>query len=74
MYSPRSRGSPSATHRRQDLVNAQTDPDFGLPVSRARHLDAIYPPHDMEYWIRLDHEARTGLIEFRYATLGYPSL
>ncbi len=28
----------------------------------------------MENWIRLDDEARTGLIELRFQTFNYPSL
>ncbi|MET8421042.1 hypothetical protein ACWD7C_34590 [Streptomyces sp. NPDC005134] len=51
-----------------------TDPVFGLPVARARHLDAIYPPEQMENWIRLDDEARTGLIELRFTTCTYEQL
>ncbi|WP_406326601.1 hypothetical protein [Streptomyces sp. NBC_00203] len=61
-------------YRKQELVDALTDPEFGLPVARAHHLDAIYPPHEMENWIRLDDEARTGLIELRFATFNYRSL
>lgn len=51
-----------------------TPSEFGLPVARARHLDAIYPQHEFGNWIRLDDEARTGLIELRLATFNYPSL
>ncbi|MEU4490116.1 hypothetical protein AB0H94_35480 [Streptomyces purpurascens] len=61
-------------YRKQELVDALTDPEFGLLVARAHHLDAIYPPHEMENWIRLDDEARTGLIELRFTTCNYPSL
>ncbi|MFF1545978.1 hypothetical protein [Streptomyces sp. NPDC058291] len=61
-------------YRKQELVDALTDPEFGLPVSRADHLDAIYPPHEMKNWIRLDDEARTGLIELRFTTFDYPTL
>lgn len=58
-------------YRKQELVEALTDPEFGLPVARAHHLDAIYPPHEMENWIRLDDVARTGLIELRFTTFDY---
>ena len=61
-------------YRKQELVDALTDPEFGLPVARAHHLDAIYPPHEMENWIRLDDEARTGLTELRFSTFNYRSL
>ncbi|GAA5705633.1 hypothetical protein AQJ43_36355 [Streptomyces avermitilis] len=61
-------------HRKQHLIEAITDPEFGLPVSRADHLDAIYPPETMENWIRLDDEARTGLIELRFTTCDYEQL
>ncbi|MEU5403914.1 hypothetical protein ABZ348_32055 [Streptomyces sp. NPDC005963] len=64
----------SSPHCRQELVEALTEPEFGLPVSRAHHLDAIYPPHEMENCIQLDDEARTGLIELRFATINHPSL
>ncbi|MCX4799890.1 hypothetical protein OG497_39300 [Streptomyces sp. NBC_01242] len=61
-------------YRKERLVAALTDTEFGLPVAPARHLDAIYPPDGMENWIRLDDEARTGLIELRFQTFNYPSL
>ncbi|MFD3932631.1 hypothetical protein [Streptomyces sp. NPDC058614] len=61
-------------YRKQELVDALTDPEFGLPVAQAHHLDAIYPPHEFGNWIRLDDEARTGLIELRFTTFNYPSL
>lgn len=61
-------------HRKQHLIEAITDPEFGLPVSRAGHLDAIYPPETMENWIRLDDEARTGLIELRFTNCNYEQL
>ncbi|WP_328884651.1 hypothetical protein [Streptomyces sp. NBC_00299] len=61
-------------YRKQELVDALTDSEFGLPVARAHHLDAVYPPREMENWIRLDDEARTGLIELRFSTFNYPSL
>ncbi|CAM5559429.1 hypothetical protein [Streptomyces purpurascens] len=61
-------------YQKQDLVEALTDPEFGLPVARAEHLDAIYPPETMENWIRLDDEARTGLIELRFTTCNYEQL
>ncbi|MGV9419990.1 hypothetical protein ACWDO6_21115 [Streptomyces sp. NPDC003674] len=65
----------SGTRRhRQDLIEAVTDAEFGLPVSRADHLDAIYPPETMENWIRLDDQARTGLIELRFTTCNYEQL
>jgi hypothetical protein len=60
--------------RKQDLLDAVTDAEFGLPVSRASHLDAIYPPETMENWIRLDDEARTGLIELRFTRCDYEQL
>ncbi|MFH8342953.1 hypothetical protein [Streptomyces sp. AM6-12] len=59
---------------KQDLIDAITDAEFGLPVSPARHLDAIYPPESMENWIRLEDEARTGLIELRFTTFTYEQL
>ncbi|MFE4540684.1 hypothetical protein ACFRKB_37400 [Streptomyces scopuliridis] len=61
-------------YRKKELVDALTDPDLGLPVAPARHLDAIYPPHQMENWIRLDDQARTGLIELRFSTCNHGSL
>lgn len=61
-------------YQKQPLIEAMTDPVFGLPVARARHLDAIYPPEQMENWIRLDDEARTGLIELRFTTCTYEQL
>ncbi|TGZ12358.1 hypothetical protein DV517_74530 [Streptomyces sp. S816] len=65
----------SGTRRRKhDLIEALTDAEFGLPVSLAEHLDAIYPPESMENWIRLDDEARTGLIELRFTTCTYEQL
>ncbi|MFG3552344.1 hypothetical protein [Streptomyces sp. NPDC047725] len=61
-------------YQKQALIEAMTDPEFGLPIARASHLDAIYPPETMENWIRLDDEARTGLIELRFATCNYEQL
>ncbi|MFB9457411.1 hypothetical protein [Streptomyces antimycoticus] len=61
-------------YRKQDLIDALTDTEFGLPVAIARHLDRIYPPHTVENWIRLDDQARTGLIELRFSTCNYPEL
>ncbi|GAB2768968.1 hypothetical protein [Streptomyces bullii] len=61
-------------YQKQELVSAVTDPEFGLPVARAGHLDAIYPPETMKNWIRLDDEARTGLIELRFTTCNYEQL
>ncbi|MGV9503614.1 hypothetical protein ACWDQ0_35645 [Streptomyces sp. NPDC003642] len=61
-------------YQRLDLVNALTDPEYGLPVARAAHLDAIYPPETMENCIRLDDEDRTGLIELRFTTFNYRQL
>ncbi|MFF5435506.1 hypothetical protein ACFY5K_36655 [Streptomyces griseofuscus] len=58
----------------QDLVEAVTDAEFGLPVSRADHLDAIYPRETMKNWICLEDEARTGLIELRFTTCNYEQL
>ncbi|MER5200483.1 hypothetical protein ACWD3J_44280 [Streptomyces sp. NPDC002755] len=60
--------------RKQALIEAVTDAEFGLPVTRADHLDAIYPPETMENWIRLDDTARTGLIELRFTTCTYEQL
>ncbi|MDW6066406.1 hypothetical protein SAZ11_62460 [Streptomyces sp. FXJ1.4098] len=60
-------------YRKQELVDALTDAGFGLPVATAHHLDGIYPPHTMENWIRLDDQARTGLIELRFSTFDYPN-
>ncbi|MEV8351070.1 hypothetical protein ACFVTT_25545 [Streptomyces niveus] len=51
-----------------------TNPELGLPVTRAHHLDPIYPPHETKNWIRLDDEGRTGLIELRFTTITYTSL
>ncbi|MGP4048394.1 hypothetical protein [Streptomyces sp. 2A115] len=61
-------------YRKRELVDALTDPQSGLPVARPHHLDAMYPPHEMENWFRLDVEARTGLIELRLITINYPSV
>ncbi|MFD9794252.1 hypothetical protein ACFWXK_25250 [Streptomyces sp. NPDC059070] len=63
-------------YRQEALVAALTDPEFGLPLAPARHLDAIYPPDQMQKrnWIRLDDRARTGLVELRFETFNYPSL
>ncbi|MEU9191445.1 hypothetical protein AB0D14_44655 [Streptomyces sp. NPDC048484] len=65
----------SGIHRpKRNLIEALTDAEFGLPVSRADHLDAFYPPETLENWIRLDDEARTGLIEFRFTACDYEQL
>ncbi|MEU9796394.1 hypothetical protein AB0E27_38550 [Streptomyces sparsogenes] len=61
-------------YRKEELVDALTDAEFGLPVAIARHLDRIYPQHTMENWVRLDDQARTGLIELRFCTFNYPEL
>ncbi|MEV4790141.1 hypothetical protein AB0K53_32700 [Streptomyces tuirus] len=61
-------------YQKQALIEAMTHPEFGLPVSRADHLDAIYPPETLANWIRLDDEARTGLIELRFTTCNYEEL
>ncbi|WP_328374663.1 hypothetical protein OHB13_00355 [Streptomyces sp. NBC_00440] len=61
-------------YRKERLVAALTDPEFGLPVAAARHLDAIYPPGRNESCIRLDDDDRSGLIELRFQTFNYPSL
>ncbi|MFF1847126.1 hypothetical protein ACFVW9_36300 [Streptomyces sp. NPDC058217] len=60
-------------YRKEELVTALCDPDFGLPVSPARHLDTTFPD-ELENCIRLDDEARTGLIELRFQTFNYSSL
>ncbi|MFI0936940.1 hypothetical protein ACH4RG_35215 [Streptomyces sp. NPDC021019] len=60
-------------YRREPLVAALTDPEFGLPVAPARHLDAIYA-EQKDTCIRLDDEIRTGLIELRFQTFNYPEL
>ncbi|WP_331762478.1 hypothetical protein [Streptomyces sp. NBC_01508] len=59
---------------KETLVDALTDSEFGLPVAPARHLDAIYPPDETKNCIRLDDNARTGLVELRFQTFNYPSL
>ncbi|MEV8347104.1 hypothetical protein [Streptomyces niveus] len=64
----------SVHYRQQQLVDALTNPELGLPVTRAHHLDPIYPPHETKNWIRLDDEGRTGLIELRFTTITYTSL
>lgn len=70
----------SLDHRRgvpylkDELVQALTDPQLGLPVAVAHHLDAVFAPDSMGHCLRLDDARRTGLIELRFGTFDYPRL
>ncbi|MEU5958821.1 hypothetical protein [Streptomyces sp. NPDC047525] len=64
---------PGAPYRQAELVDALMDPEFGLPIAPARHLDNIYDPDKMKNWVRLDDTDRTGLIELRFATCNHDS-
>ncbi|MFD5098307.1 hypothetical protein [Streptomyces albidochromogenes] len=60
--------SPGVPHYKDQLVEALTDPDFGLPLTPAHHLEQALGRPLPSNMVRLDDTARTSLIELRFST------